>query len=75
MVGLQNRQELFTTTSAEHQARLRDLLEAHEIEYVVRLDLPIATLPQQGGRKYRIFVTPKEVEQARALLARLQPAI
>ena len=51
MVGLQNRQELFTTTSAEHQARLRDLLEAHEIEYVVRLDLPIATLPQQGGRK------------------------
>lgn len=37
MIHLFNRRELLTTTSMEHQARVRDVLSANGVDYLVRV--------------------------------------
>ena len=75
MIHLFNRKELLLTTRMEHQARVRDLLVANNIPYLVRTSSNISrsrgVVP--GMRmdmlyQYRIYVKRTDYEKARALI-------
>ena len=66
MVDLADRQELYATASRERQARLRDMLEANEIEYVIRAESDVERL-----LLYRVFVSRREAAAAKRVLDKL----
>ena len=75
MIHLFNRKELLMTTSMERQARVRDMLAANDIPYLVRTSSNISrsrgVMP--GMRmdimyQYRIYVKRADYEKASSLL-------
>ena len=75
MIHLFNRKELLMTTSMERQARVRDMLAANKIPYLVRTSSNISrsrgVIP--GMRmdmlyQYRIYVKRSDYEKAKFLL-------
>ena len=75
MIHLFNRKELLMTTSMERQARVRDMLAANKIPYLVRTSSNISrsrgVIP--GMRmdmlyQYRIYVKRCDYEKAKFLL-------
>ena len=75
MIHLFNRKELLLTSSMERQARVRDVLAANNIPYLVRTSSNIsrsrAVIP--GMRmdmlyQYRIYVKRSDYEKAKFLI-------
>lgn len=78
MIHLFNRRELLTTTSMEHQSRVRDILAANGIDYQVRVKSNTGGMSRSrtvipGTRmelayQYDIYVKKDDYEKARFLI-------
>ena len=75
MIHLFNRKELLLTSSMERQARVRDMLAANKIPYLVRTSSNISRSQgvMPGMRmdmlyQYRIYVKRSDYEKAKFLL-------